>query len=235
MKKFLILLFALLPLCVSAKEYRLKFQNDIVGVDNSSVADVEMIYSPAQAGTVICDRTDNPLDVSVNRGGMVIIKSGGKMSMRKISQIPRVRIYYGKGFISKIINSGTGDVKLREVNSPGELSIVNSGTGDVEINRVKLKKLAITNSGTGDVEIEGGKTVTLRICNSGTGDVKAKVNSSDCEIRNNGTGDVEDVYNATNKMYLENCGCGKIEVLKTRNGCQWTVNAGCNRNIKLKK
>ena len=232
MKKLALLLLCLLPFCVSAKEYKVKFDRALTEVVNSSEADVELIYSPTASGTIVYNspEVEPPLQITVSAAGKLLIKTNRKKNYR----VSTVKVYYSS-HIAGIINSGTGDISAKKINAPIDLSIVNSGTGDVEIKEVNVKKLSVKNSGTGDVDIDAGKAVILNIQNSGTGDVKAKMTSAESDISNPGTGDVTGVRTSSKKMSLSNCGTGKIVIKQNMPQGDIKISPNCDRNIRFVK
>lgn len=232
MKKLAFLLLCALPLCVSAKEYKIKLDRALTEVVNSSEADVELIYSPTASGTVVYNspEVEAPLQITISASGKLFIKTNRKKNYR----ISTVKVYYNS-YIEGITNSGTGDISTKKINAPINLGIVNSGTGDVEINDLNVKQLSIKNSGTGDVDIDSGKTVTLNIQNSGTGDVKAKLTSSESNISNPGTGDITGVRLSSKKMKLSNCGTGKIVIKQQKVAGDVQISSECDRNIRFVK
>ncbi len=234
MKKLAFLLLCILPFCVSAKEYKMKFDRALTEVVNSSEADVELIYSPTAAANIVVaydsPEVEAPLQITVSATGKLFIKTNRKKNYR----ISTVKVYYNS-YIEGITNSGTGDLQAKKINAPINLTIVNSGTGDIEIKEVNVKKLTLKNSGTGDVDFDSGKAVTLNIHNSGTGDVKAKINSAESDISNSGTGDVTGLRSSSKKMKLSNCGTGKIVIKKQKIGGDIQISPNCDRNIRFVK
>lgn len=232
MKKLAFMLLCVLPFCVSAKEYKIKFDRALTEVINSSEADIELIYSPTASGVVVYNspEVEPPLQITVSAPGKLQIKTNRKKNYR----ISTVKVYYNS-YIEGITNSGTGDVTAKLINAPINLSIVNSGTGDVEIKEVNVKKLSVKNSGTGDVDLDSGKAVVLNILNSGTGDVKAKLKSAESDISNPGTGDITGLHQSSKRMKLSNCGTGKIVIKQHKAACDLQISTSCDRNIRFVK
>lgn len=231
MKKLSMLLFALLPLCLSAKNYEIRTEKVIQSVVNASEADVELIYSPTGGNRVIYSSSEieAPLKISMSAfGGKLSIETNRKKNYK----VSKVKVYYS-GKITEITNLGTGDIETGLINTPGLLKLINSGTGDMEVSDVNVKKLQITNSGTGDIEVKGGKTIDLTVLNSGTGDVKAKIKSSTSNISNSGTGDISGVRQSSSSMKISNSGIGKIVIKKQSNGCPVVIAPNADRNIRF--
>lgn len=232
MKKLLILLLCVLPLSASAKKYVLTYKKSPVEIVNNTEADIELIYSRAEAGKIVysSDEVEPPLRFSMTPNLKLTITKARKNNYK----VSTVKIYYDS-YITDLTNSGTGDLKAKTLNAPVDLKIINSGTGDVEIKSLNVKSLRLTNSGTGDVDIDAGKVVNLKINNPGTGDVKAKLLSSEAEIANPGTGDVTGVRASSKKMKLSNCGTGKIVVKQHKTGGDVQISSTCDRNIRFVK
>lgn len=232
MKKLILLLLFLLPLCASAKKYSLNYNKGITAIVNKSEADVELIYSPTDVTKVVYSSSEieAPLRFSMSASGCLTITKARKNNYK----VSAVKIYHNS-YITSITNSGTGDVSAKQVNAPVDMEIKNSGTGDVDIDRINLKTLTIRNSGTGDVDIDSGKVNRLIINNTGTGDVEAKVKSAECSISNSGTGDVTGVRASYNKMQLSNCGTGKIAIKRQKTSGDLQISSECSRNIRFVK
>ena len=136
MKKLLFLLLCLLPLSGAAKKYTLQYKTSPTGIVNKTEADVELIFSQAEAGKVVysSDEIEAPLRFSRSPEGTLTITKARKDNYK----VSTVKIYYNS-HITGITNSGTGDIKAKTFNDPVDLKINNSATGDVEFKSLNVK------------------------------------------------------------------------------------------------
>jgi Putative auto-transporter adhesin, head GIN domain len=193
------------------KDGMLKSSQDSMSIPNVSAivsecdCDIEIIPSNEERVVMYYDKKDyqNKSDYTNNELHLDFSSNRSNFHFFESSSNVTVKVYCKS--LSKITQSGVGDVKTRNTLSSESLQITNEGVGDMNL-EIDTKILTVNNTGVGDVKLKGN-ALRSKINNEGTGDVEAKINKT-AAVVNTGVGDV-DVF-ASDSLDLNNSGVGDI-------------------------
>jgi hypothetical protein len=119
----------------------------------------------------------------------------------------KVKVYYKN--LSKITQSGVGDIVSKDTLHGTDLTIMNEGVGDINLHVLLTGNLLAQNDGVGEIELKG-ECQSAKLINEGTGDINAhNLHSKIASVINDGVGDV--MVMASDTLHLTNQGTGDIE------------------------
>ncbi len=170
------------------------------------------LYITQGATSVTVKADDNLLqfiETEVENGVLNIGVKGRGFRSAKI-----LEVHISVPNLEKVLNSGSGDIKFKNVYKTNDLYINLSGSGDLngDFNATNLElkvngsgdtglsgvmgMFKISVSGSGDVDAEGLKLEECYVKNSGSGDISLEGKANTLTISQNGSGDI-DAYNLT--------------------------------------
>ena len=181
-----------------------------------AVGDIDLQKSNSEKTELVGDYDESKLNVEVlfKNGQLSVVEK-----MKKKNNRGEIKSKYTLSIPNDVfvnINTGTGDVNLKELSAETNL---NSGTGDIVFQQ--YDGTSNLNSGTGDVEVRDSKGEINM--NSGTGDVIIN-NSSGKLMANSGTGNVK-VDNVDGSLSA-NSGTGNVSGSNVRLNSKANFNSG---------
>lgn len=228
MKRTLCLICLTAALAASATDFAFNTEKPLGGINIICGVNVELIYSPTQAGRVeySAPYATAPLTIVQDLDGVASITT----NVRELGSTT-VKFYYssplhtltitGTGDITAdnlvtgadlldITVKGTGNINIGTLKAQ-QLKLQNNGTGSISVKKLSATSVVNGNRGTGDIKVKYGYADAIDIKNSGTGYVEMKVTSVNAHVMNNGTGDVY-LYGPTDRLICTNTGFGRVDV-----------------------
>ena len=165
------------------------------------------LYISQGSTAVTVKSDDNIIDMveTTVEGGTLVISIKGR-GFRSISVL---EVYITTPDLSKLKNSGSGDISFENTFSANDLFISINGSGDLEA-KFDVRNLELKVSGSGDTELSGVRGV-FKVSNSGSGDLDAEdLKLEECYIKNSGSGDIE-LVGKTNNLTATMMGTGVVD------------------------
>jgi len=209
------LIFTLVLIFVAGMGFsQTKGSGNVTAVDRST-ADFTSIkltcsadlYISQGSTAVTVKADDNIVDMvktTVENGTLVVSIKG-----RGFRSIKVLEVYITTPNLSKLVNSGSGDIYFENKFSANDLYIGVLGSGDMEAN-FDVRNLELRVSGSGDTELTGVRGV-FKVSNTGSGDLEAMgLKLEECYLKNSGSGDIE-LDGKTNNLTVEIRGSGDLD------------------------
>lgn len=118
-------------------------------------------------------------------------------------------IYITAKFLSSLINSGSGSIKVDGMATAPTFKIVLSGSGNITTGTVKTDKIDGIIGGSGNISINGGSAADSHITISGSGSFYAKgLKTESTKVAISGSGDV--YINAEKQLSASIMGSGSV-------------------------
>ena len=177
---------------------------DFTGVKLTCSADLYI----SQGSTAVTVRADDNIvdkvETTVENGTLVISVKG-----RGFRSISVLEVYITTPDLTKIKNSGSGDITFKNTFRANDLFIGINGSGDLDA-KFDVRNLELKVSGSGDTELTGVRGI-FKVSNSGSGDLDAEgLKLEECYIKNSGSGDME-LEGKTNNLTATINGSGDLD------------------------
>ncbi len=162
----------------------------------------------SQGSTAVTVKADDNIvdmvETTVDDGTLVIGVKG-----RGFRSISVLEVYITTPDLTKLKNSGSGDISFETTFSANDLFIGINGSGDLDA-KFDVRNLELKVSGSGDTELNGVRGI-FKVTNSGSGDLDAEgLKLEECFIKNSGSGDIE-LVGKTNNLTVTMMGSGDFD------------------------
>ena len=176
---------------------------------SNATCEIELIESDQERVVFTYDNGFFKNKSKFSNGELNIDFDSDNFSFFQFGPSPEIKVVVYCKSLSKIAQSGVGEIFSKDTLRGTELQIVNDGVGDIKLNVAISNQLTATNDGVGDIELRG-TCQSAKLTNQGTGDILASnLNSKNATVLNDGVGDISVM--ATDTLHLSNEGTGDIE------------------------
>jgi hypothetical protein len=195
-------------------------------VDNSSPFDV--IFSATGEPSVVVEADANIINEVVTsiEGNTLVIRSKRQKNFHFSSRNTPVIIKVNAANLSKFINSGSGDLQMKQLHDD-KLSIESNGSGDIYA-RGTSKELIVKANGSGDLDLRQLSTNSLNIEINGSGDTEIADINAKLEANLNGSGDFNATKINTTQTTISVTGSGDVTLDGSSKNLKVDINGSGN-------
>lgn len=188
-------------------------------VDNSSPFDV--IVTATGEPSVVVEADANVINEVVTsiEDNTLVIRSKRKKNFHFSSRNTPVVIKVNTANLSKLINSGSGDLQMKQLHND-KLSIESNGSGDIYAHGTS-KELIVKANGSGDLDLRQLSTNSLNIDIAGSGDTEIAGINTKLEANISGAGDFNANKITTEQTNISVSGSGDVTL------------EGSSKNLKI--
>lgn len=190
---------------IEKKEFNIE---DYSSIETLGSADVYYEQSPIAPPYLRVETDEDKIElinIEVKKGVLSI-----KLD-KSVKNLRVLKIYTNSKSLSKVLLTGSGNIKLQGEIKTDKLDITLQGSGDINALNVNSQQINVLVKGSGDVVIKG-KTKNLSVKVQGSGDFDGKaLEAQDVDCIVQGSGDA--VVNASSSLNARVQGSGDIKYL----------------------